>query len=233
MIGVQDDGRGRAVRNRDDGQPRFACKLDRLDDLGAVRFRGHRDQHVARPGPRQVVRRHAARTGNGPHIRRRLVCQIGEVPGIRVVHTDAQHEGRARSEDRIARDLKAFCIGPGETRLDVADRRRHHVGVELAQLPALAQGLQPPGAVGETRGPAPDFLAKRLAEILVPLEAHRARHAHERIGLHPGRIRDLADRTDTHFAGVFQHIGCGLPRLGRQPAKRLAKQVQHGIGRQV
>jgi hypothetical protein len=103
--------------------------------------------------------------------------------------------------DRLGRGLQRFGVDAGEGFLEVAHRRFDHVGVKPAQIARFADVLQPARPVRKADGALPDRLAEGGAEILVALEAHLARHAHEGVGLDLRRLGDLAHGRDAHVGG--------------------------------
>jgi hypothetical protein len=205
MFRADHDGRGRAVGNADDRHALLACHLHCLDDLCAIRLRGHGDQHVAAVGPGKVVNGRGAGARNGVKLLHAGGGQVGKVAGVGIVDADTQHKHLARSPDGLCRCLEPALIDAGKRLLDVAQGRVDHVGIKPAQFPARTQALQPARPVGKAGRATADFLAERLAEIIVAFKAQHPRHAHQRVGLHVSGCCNLAHRADAHLVGVFQH----------------------------
>ena len=229
VLRVQDDRAGRAVGNADDGHALVTGDTHRFDHLCPVGLHRHGNQHIAPVGPGQVVRRGRSGLRNAVKLRHAGGRQIGEIAGIGVVDAHTQRKHLPRGPDRLGRGLQRILGNRGEGFLDVARRRIDHVGVKPADFAGLADILQPSRPVRETDSALADGLSEGRAKIVIALEPHLSRHAHECVGLHVRRLGDFAHCRDAHIGGVFQNIACGLLRLGGQAIPLVTQAVKDGV----
>ena len=116
---------------------------------------------------------------------------------------------------------------PAKVSSRFAHRRGDHVGVEPAHAAGAADVLQPARPVGKVGPPAADRFAQRRPEILVAVEAHLLRHAHQGARLDLGGGGGLAHRRQPDLAGVLEHVAGGLARLGRELADPVGEAVEN------
>ena len=202
-----------------------------LQNLVAVRLKGHGHQYVMRADTGQIITGQTAVAGQDKQVIESHPRHVPEGKGQGIGRSDAEDEDPPGGQDPVRRLFQIRHRLALEHLFEILQLGSGHLAHDGATTPLPGQGLQPLGAVLETTQAGAQKIPEAFAQILIAGITQVAGQAYQGIGLDPGRGCHGAHGLHPGFVGVVEKVAGRFAQLWSQLRKFFAEPFEDAIGR--